>query len=129
MLSVDIFSRTPVYRQVVDAMREQVRLGVFKPGEQVPSIRELSLELNVNPNTVFKAYAELERSGVLAPAAGRGYFVAQDAPKRILSERLAKEWQAFRDAVNRLAEAGVSAGELEAELRKCCANEPEKRTG
>ncbi len=126
MLSVDPFSRTPVYRQVIDAMREQIRLGIFGPGEQVPSIRELSLELNVNPNTVFRAYTELERSGVLSPAAGRGYFVAWDAPERIRSERLAKEWQAFRDAVKRLAEAGVSVEKLETVLRETCAEEGRK---
>lgn len=112
MLSVDIFSRVPIYQQVIDGIKEQIRLGIFKQGEQIPSIRELSVELGVNPNTVSKAYLELERSGLLTAATGKGYFVAQDASERIRSAITETERQALCDAAERLASAGVPVEEL-----------------
>lgn len=112
MLSVDIFSRVPIYQQVIDGIKEQIRLGIFKQGEQIPSIRELSVELGVNPNTVSKAYLELERSGLLTAATGKGYFVSQDASERIRSSITETERQALCAAAEKLAGAGVPEEEL-----------------
>ena len=112
MLSVDIFSRVPIYQQVIDGIKEQIRLGVYKPCEQIPSIRELSVELGVNPNTVSKAYLELERSGVLTAATGKGYYVAPDASERIRNTITETERQALCAAAEKLAGAGVPEEEL-----------------
>ena len=112
MLSVDIFSRVPIYQQVIDGIKEQIRLGLYKQGEQIPSIRELSVELGVNPNTVSKAYLELERSGILTAAMGKGYFVAPDASDRIRSTLTETERQALCAAAEKLAGAGIPEEEL-----------------
>lgn len=112
MLSVDIFSRVPIYQQVINGIKEQIRLGLYRQGEQIPSIRELSVELSVNPNTVSKAYLELERSGILTAAMGKGYFVVPDAPERIRNSITETERQALCAAAEKLACAGVPEEEL-----------------
>lgn len=112
MLSVDIFSRTPIYQQVIDGIKEQIRLGIYRQGDQIPSIRELSVELNVNPNTISKAYLELERSGFLSAAIGKGYFVASDAKEQINRLTAETEREILLGAAEKLANAGVSEEEV-----------------
>lgn len=112
MLSVDIFSRVPIYQQVIDGIKEQIRIGVYKQGDQIPSIRELSVGLNVNPNTISKAYLELERSGILSAAIGKGYYVTPDAQERINSMTASAEKEALRNAAEKLANAGIPEEEV-----------------
>jgi GntR family transcriptional regulator len=69
--------REPIYRQLATQVREGVARGRLKPGERLPSVRELSRELVVNPNTIARAYTELEREGVLHTRQGLGVFVAE----------------------------------------------------
>ncbi|MFV0442724.1 MAG: GntR family transcriptional regulator [Planctomycetaceae bacterium] len=76
-LSVDTGSREPIYRQLAIQIREGVARGRLAPGEKLPSVRELSQKLVVNPNTIARAYTELERDGVLHTRQGMGVFVAK----------------------------------------------------
>ncbi|MEZ6055809.1 MAG: GntR family transcriptional regulator [Planctomycetaceae bacterium] len=76
-LSVDTSSREPIYRQLAIQIREGVARGRLAPGEKLPSVRELSQRLVVNPNTIARAYTELEREGVLHTRQGMGVFVAK----------------------------------------------------
>lgn len=76
MITLDYADRRPIYEQVVDKMKELVLLGVLEPDSQLPSVRELAMELSINPNTVQRAYAELERQGVIYCVKGRGNFVS-----------------------------------------------------
>lgn len=76
MFVLDLQSRTPIYEQMKQKITELVMLGVLQTGEQLPSVRSLARELGVNPNTVQKAYQELEREGVVYSVTGRGSFVA-----------------------------------------------------
>ena len=69
--------REPIYRQLAAQVREGVARGQLKPGEKLPSVRELSRKLVVNPNTIARVYTELERDGVLNTRQGMGVFVAQ----------------------------------------------------
>lgn len=78
-------SGVPVYRQIQDQIRYGIASGFLNPGEQLPTVRALAVELSVNPNTVIKAYSELEREGVLTTEQGSGTFVAPEPPV-ILSE-------------------------------------------
>ncbi|MBB6453515.1 GntR family transcriptional regulator [Salirhabdus euzebyi] len=71
-------SNVPIYEQIVREVRERIIQGIVKPGDKVPSIRELSAELMVNPNTVSKAYKELERSGIFVTLRGKGTFINED---------------------------------------------------
>ncbi len=72
----------PIYLQIVNQVREQVASGRLTPGEEVPTIRALAFQLTVNPNTVARAYRDLERSGVLATRRGAGTIVADRAVER-----------------------------------------------
>ena len=74
--SLDPRSGVPIYRQIQDQVRYGIASGRLRPGEQLPTVRALAVDLAVNPNTVIKAYTELERRGVLTTEQGSGTFVA-----------------------------------------------------
>jgi GntR family transcriptional regulator len=86
---IDAAARQPIYRQIVEQVREAVARGRVAPEERLPSVRELSRTLVVNPNTVARAYSELERDGLLNTRQGLGVFVA--APKIELTKKARKE--------------------------------------
>ena len=86
MYQIDNQSRQAVYEQIVGQVEKYVLIGVLSGGDKLPSVRNLSIELNVNPNTVQRAYTELERSGVIVTAPGRGAFVS-DQGAVVLKER------------------------------------------
>ena len=73
---LDPKSGVPIYRQIKDQVRYGIASGLLSPGEQLPTVRALAVELSVNPNTVIKAYTELERQGILTTEQGSGTFVA-----------------------------------------------------
>lgn len=73
---IDPSSGTPIYRQIFDQVRQAVAGGTMRPGDRLPSVRDLAVELAVNPNTIAKAYQELEREGVIETPRGRGSFIA-----------------------------------------------------
>jgi GntR family transcriptional regulator len=85
---VDPTNRLPIYRQLGNQIREAVARGRLQPGEQLPSVRDLSRTLVINPNTVARVYTELERDGVLRTRQGLGVFVAE--PKAELTKRARK---------------------------------------
>ena len=86
---IDPSSRLPIYRQLRDQFREAVARGKLRPSQRVPSVRELSRTLVVNPNTIARVYTELEREGVLNTRPGLGVFVAR--PKAELTKKVRKE--------------------------------------
>lgn len=86
MITIDHRSRKPIYEQIIDAVKEQVINGMLKPDEQISSIRQLTANLGINPNTIQKAYAELERQGIIYNLVGRGTFVTPDIDK-IINEK------------------------------------------
>jgi len=77
-LQLDFKSGMPVYLQIVDQIRYAAASGALKPGEALPSVRQLAEELHVNRNTLAKAYTELESLGVIETAAGRGCFLKEN---------------------------------------------------
>lgn len=74
---IDTASRLPIYQQLTRQIREAIARGELQPGERLPSVRQLSQELLVNPNTIARAYTELERDGVVVSRPGLGVFIAQ----------------------------------------------------
>lgn len=78
IVTINYRDKRPIYKQITDSIKEQILSGVLKPDEQLTSVRQLAMEININPNTIAKAYAELERSGIIYSAMGRGYFVNND---------------------------------------------------
>ena len=77
-LTIDLKDRRPIYEQLIDQIVYLVLHGVMQPGEQLPSVRSLAGELAINPNTIQKAYAELERRGITYSVPGRGSFVSPE---------------------------------------------------
>ena len=102
MLTIDLQSRQPIYEQLIYRMSELVALGALAPGEQLPSVRALARDLGINPNTVQKAYQELERRGVICSVAGKGSFIAGGETLRMRS------LEKIRDALESGRRAGVS---------------------
>ncbi|CAM3187797.1 GntR family transcriptional regulator [Paenibacillus taichungensis] len=76
MFELDVRSRKAIYEQLVDKIKEMIVYGVLQPDEQLPSVRTLSGQLTVNPNTIQKAYRELEREGYIYSLQGKGSFVS-----------------------------------------------------
>ena len=85
VLTVDSRSGVPIYLQIVEQVKRSVALGVLQAGEQLPTVKQLALDLTINPNTVARAYRDLERDSVIETAPGRGSFVrangVTDLPK------------------------------------------------
>ena len=101
VISVDFRSRTPIFEQIVASVENLVLRGIMKPDEQLPSVRALSAELGINPNTIQKAYSELERRGIIYSAATRGSFVNSDTAalrEKNKEQLLAKLEESIRDA-------------------------------
>jgi GntR family transcriptional regulator len=85
VLTVDPRSGVPIYLQIIEQVKRSVALGVLQVGEQLPTVKQLAMDLTVNPNTVARAYRDLEREGVIETSPGRGSFVrangVAEAPK------------------------------------------------
>ena len=78
MFSIDRYSPIPIYEQLIAQFERLILVGILTPNEMLPSVRALSQELSVNPNTIHKAYAELERRGLSQTAPGTGRFITQN---------------------------------------------------
>jgi GntR family transcriptional regulator len=78
ILTVDPRSGVPIYLQIIEQVKRSVALGALGAGEQLPTVKQLALDLTVNPNTIARAYRELEREGVIETSVGRGSFVRSD---------------------------------------------------
>lgn len=76
MVHLDYRDARPIYTQIIDGFKEQISTGVLQSGDKLPSVRELAAELAINPNTIQRAYAELEAEGYIYSVTGRGSFVS-----------------------------------------------------
>src|SRR5688572_22504791 len=110
----------PIYLQLMEQVKHAIETGALKPGEQLPSIRPLAEELVINPNTVAKAYRELEHEGVIELRQGAGAFVSDQAPSQQDAERLKAAQALVAQGIERLRARGITDDEIrrliEAEL-------------
>lgn len=104
MLGIDYRDSRPIYEQVVDGVEEMIVRGVWQPDSQLPSVRQLAGELSINPNTISRAYGELEKRGVIYSVKGKGSFVAPDGSQLRLRrlEEIAREMARLADAARAL---------------------------
>jgi len=113
-------SGVPIYLQLIEQVKHAIDTGALRPGEQLPGIRPLAEELVINPNTVARAYRELEHDGVIELRHGAGAFVAQHARTKKLTDRLRAGQATVAAAVERLRARGITDAEIrrlfEAEL-------------
>ena len=90
MIDIDSRSSKPIYEQIIDKIKENIIKGILKPGDKLSSVRELALAITINPNTISKAYNELERMKVIEVVRGKGTFVAKNF-KPIMDEEKMRE--------------------------------------
>lgn len=110
LLLLDRNSGTPVYRQIVDQIRYQAATFVLKQGQELPSTRALAAEQGVNPMTVSKAYAELERDGVLLRRPGRPHVVATRPQEEVTLARTEELARALEPAVQAACQLEIDPG-------------------
>jgi len=111
MITIDLMSRVPIYEQIIEQLETFVLKGVLKVGDQIPSVRSLSIQLSINPNTIQKAYSELDRTGIIDTVPGRGSFIAKDA-KANLQNLQGGQLKELSNIVERLALAGITKEEI-----------------
>ncbi|MBQ8768051.1 MAG: GntR family transcriptional regulator [Oscillospiraceae bacterium] len=114
MILLDYRDARPIYAQICDGFREQICAGILRPGDKLPSVRELATQLTINPNTIQRAYRELEVQGWVESAAGKGSFV-RGVPENSENDALLKE---FDKLTARLLAAGVERDALIQRLQK-----------
>ena len=98
MIVLDYRDRRPLYEQVTEKLEELMFSGVLPPDSRLPSVRSMATELSINPNTIQRAYAELERQGYIYSIQGKGSFVSDG---RYLAEGIRKDWEKQFDAAIR----------------------------
>ena len=84
---IDLKSGVPFYRQIIEQVKFAIASGMLTPGDRLPTVRQLAVELSINPNTVIRAYKEMEIEGVLATQQGSGTFVSEQRPEIDALER------------------------------------------
>ena len=112
ILEVDTSTSEPVYEQIVRQIEDHVRAGTLPPGAALPSIRQLADDLELNPNTVAKAYKLLELSRVILTAGRKGTFVRSEAPDQIAQKRHNDLAAKMKDMVSDFLGKGLSPDEV-----------------
>ncbi|MEI5908315.1 GntR family transcriptional regulator [Bacillus spongiae] len=111
MFEIDIRSRVPIYEQLVHNIKDLVINGVLLPDQKLPSVRSLSKELTVNPNTIQKAYRELEREGYVYSQPGKGSFVAP-LPSSLQRSKLEAVKEEIRKQISEAIFLGLTEEEV-----------------
>ena len=106
----------PIYIQIVDDLRQQIALGVLPPGEKLPSVRDLAAQLSINPNTIQRAYRQLEMEGWICTVAGKGCF-ACEKPSQAWEEE-DQLMEQFTQTARQLLALGHTRQELAARLEQ-----------
>ena len=114
---LDLHSGVPVYRQIIDQVRGAIASAALAPGDQLPTVRQLAVDLAINPNTVVRAYRELELGGLLETHQGTGTFISAQQIPDADAERQRQLSQIVADAVARAGASGFTVEQLLEQLR------------
>ena len=110
MIILDYKDRRPIYEQVAEKLEELMLLGILGENEPLPSVRSLAMELSINPNTIQRAYAELERQGYIYTVKGKGSFVAENS---VMKEKRKKDLLIqVSEVIDEAIRLGISAEEI-----------------
>lgn len=110
MIHLDYRDSRPIYEQVKDSLRRLMVTGVLAPGDKLPSVRSMATQLSINPNTIQRAYRELEADGYILSVAGKGSFVAQ--VDQLAEQQKKQAADAFRAAAQKLRQLGLTQAQL-----------------
>lgn len=120
MILIDHRDRRPVYEQVIERFEQMILCGALPPDAPMPSVRSLAMELSLNPNTIQRAYQELEREGYIYTIKGKGSFVSEIGS---VADRKREEFRKeMQGGVDRAFGIGISADELRGMLERCIAD-------
>lgn len=111
MFVVDVMSRVPVYEQIIKQVEEQVLTGILKEGDKLPSVRSLSVKFSINPNTIQKAYTELDRRQLIITVPGKGSFISEKAIE-VVGANSREKMTELNKIIRELALAGVTKEEI-----------------
>jgi GntR family transcriptional regulator len=111
-LKLDTNNGAPIYLQIVEQIKRSVAMGRIKPEEGLPSVRQLAMDLTINPNTVARAYLELEHEGVIYKRQGQGTFVAAQGVDASRRERLKAVAGMLERAISEAIESGMTPEEI-----------------
>lgn len=111
MIVIDYSDKRPIYEQVVEKFRMLILNGILEADEKIPSVRNLAVDLSINPNTIQRAYTELERSGFIYSVKGRGNFVS--ANKAVLEQEKEKMLATLKNVMRSCREAGILFEDVE----------------
>lgn len=114
MIVLDPGDRRPIYAQIEDKFTDLIVIGVLKEGDALPSVRQLATELSINPNTVQRAYLDLETKGVINSIRGKGNYVIDTA--KIKEARKGEILSEFREVTKKAKDGGISVTELKSEI-------------
>src|SRR5215469_14717566 len=109
---LDLHTGVPVYRQLIDQVRAGIASGTLSAGDQLPTVRQLAVDLAINPNTVMRAYRELELGGLLETHQGTGPFISDRKPEKGSAERERQLAQMAAEFAARAGAAGFTLEEL-----------------
>ena len=115
--ALDLHSGVPVYRQIIDQVRSGVASGSLRAGDQLPTVRQLAVDLAINPNTVMRGYRELELGGLLETHQGTGTFIANKKVEKNSAERDRQLGQMAGEVAARAGAAGFTVEDLIERLR------------
>lgn len=118
LFALDLATGVPVYRQIIDQVLVGVAAGSLVAGDQLPTVRQLAVDLSVNPNTIVRAYRELEIRGIIETQQGTGTFVAKQKPKRDDMQRQKRLEQIASDFVARAGREGFTLAEIMEQLNE-----------
>ncbi len=111
MLSIDLRDARPIYEQIADGIEQMAMHGIYQPDEQLPSVRQLAMELSINPNTIQRAYAELEHRKVTYSVKGKGSFISKDC-QQLRIRKLSEIKKQLRNVAEQAVELGASRQQL-----------------
>ncbi|MGN0470411.1 MAG: GntR family transcriptional regulator [Acutalibacteraceae bacterium] len=116
LISIDKMSHKPIYEQIIEQFENLIVTDILKSGEMIPSVRSLSKEIGTNPNTIQKAYNELERSNITYSVPGVGRYISDNA-KDIIQKSMMKSDSELKNAVEKLKLSGMTVGEIIAKVK------------
>lgn len=118
MFNINTTSDKPIYEQIIDNIKELSLKDILKPDDKLPSVRQMASMLSVNPNTVSKAYQELERQNIIHTIRGRGTFISAPTDYAIDNERAIKAIEGLRDICIELGHLGFDEEKINKEIEK-----------
>lgn len=115
MFFINPKNKTPIYEQLVQQLRHQIATGLLMPSEPIPSVRQLSIELGVNPNTIQKAYRQMEQEGLIYTVSGKGSFVT-DETERLIQKQRTDQLNVLAQNMQRAREIGIMLEDIQKRL-------------